>query len=217
MTRTEESPGEFVSRARMSSADARLPSAKTAFMISRSRRVSPPRSRDMCRILYATIVACQTGNTAGRARAASVGHRVEDDVDAEGIARTGELVEILSAVAFALEGVPEVGVVRHDHQKMPRAVHDASDVRLGAERPTLGGSATRAVPESDRRDLNFGLNVVQRVKDRMLEWQIEQRVFARGERLSQLVRPVLERIVAPKITRPEKSAPPEVRPQACGF
>src|SRR5580692_4845211 len=40
MTRTEESLGGLVRRARISSADARLPSAKTAFMISRSRRVS---------------------------------------------------------------------------------------------------------------------------------------------------------------------------------
>src|SRR5262245_46493267 len=150
-------------------------------------------------------------------RAALVRHRVEDDVDAEGIARTCELVEILSAIAFAFEGVAEVGVVRHDHQKMSRAVHDASDVRFGAERPTLGGGATRAVPESDRRDLNFFLNVVQRVKDRMLEREIEQRVFARRKRLSQLVRPVLERIVAPKIIRPEKSAPLEIRPQARGL
>src|SRR5215475_9741904 len=40
MTRTDESPGGSVSRARISSADARLPSEKTAFIISRSRRVS---------------------------------------------------------------------------------------------------------------------------------------------------------------------------------
>src|SRR5580658_3932700 len=40
MTRTAESPGGFVRRARISSADARLANAKTAFMISRSRRVS---------------------------------------------------------------------------------------------------------------------------------------------------------------------------------
>src|SRR5438552_13288049 len=40
MTRTAESPGGLVRRARISSAGARFPSAKTAFMISRSRRVS---------------------------------------------------------------------------------------------------------------------------------------------------------------------------------
>src|SRR5215510_6946707 len=40
MTRTDESPGGSVSRARISSGGARLPSEKTAFIISRSRRVS---------------------------------------------------------------------------------------------------------------------------------------------------------------------------------
>ena len=71
MTRTDESPGGLVRRERMSSADARFPSAKTAFMISRSRRVSRSwivldlaivsyRSIcDACRILHATGVACQ--------------------------------------------------------------------------------------------------------------------------------------------------------------
>src|SRR6186713_2542067 len=65
MTRTDESLGGLCRRARMSSADALLPSAKTAFMISRSRRVrcSALRERcDMCRILPATFVACQAKN-----------------------------------------------------------------------------------------------------------------------------------------------------------
>src|SRR5260221_6758251 len=57
MTRTEESLGGLVNRARISSAEARFPSAKTAFMISRSRRVRAARC-DMCRILDATVVAC---------------------------------------------------------------------------------------------------------------------------------------------------------------
>src|SRR5687767_1375762 len=63
MTRTDESLGGAVSFARMSSADARFSRAKTAFMISRSRRVRRSVGGfgicDSCRILDATHVACQ--------------------------------------------------------------------------------------------------------------------------------------------------------------
>src|SRR5215831_8843464 len=63
MTRTDESLGGLISRDRISSADARFPDAKIAFMISRSLRVK--RSAFCLRILtslidnsYATHVAC---------------------------------------------------------------------------------------------------------------------------------------------------------------
>src|SRR5262245_64950062 len=63
MTRTDESLGGAVNFARTSSADARLSRAKTAFMISRSRRVRRSVAGfgicDRCRILGATPVACQ--------------------------------------------------------------------------------------------------------------------------------------------------------------
>src|SRR5687768_15682153 len=69
MTLTEESPGGFGRRWRISSADARLPSSNRTFMISRSRRVRRVRC-DMCRILGATNVACQ-GEAVEYARAAT--------------------------------------------------------------------------------------------------------------------------------------------------
>src|SRR5579859_6498359 len=60
MTRTEESPGGLERRARISSAEARLPRENTAFMISRSRLVSGcVFFCDTCHSLHATIVACQ--------------------------------------------------------------------------------------------------------------------------------------------------------------
>src|SRR5687768_15363023 len=69
MTRTEESLGGAVNFARISSADARFPRAKTAFMISRSRRVRRSVGGfgicDSCRILDATDVACQPGRVCG--------------------------------------------------------------------------------------------------------------------------------------------------------
>src|SRR6185295_6121392 len=65
MTRTDESLGGAVNFARTSSADARFSRAKTAFMISRSRRVRRSVAGfgicDSCRILDATHVACQPG------------------------------------------------------------------------------------------------------------------------------------------------------------
>src|ERR1039457_3648017 len=68
MTRTDESPGGSERRVRISSAEARLPSEKTAFMISRSRRVSGGGvvlgivKCDTCLIIGATGVACQDLN-----------------------------------------------------------------------------------------------------------------------------------------------------------
>ncbi|SPF55489.1 hypothetical protein SBA4_7120014 [Candidatus Sulfopaludibacter sp. SbA4] len=59
MTRTDESLGGLVRRARISSAEARLPSAKRAFMISRSRRVRRSAMCDICHRIHATGVACQ--------------------------------------------------------------------------------------------------------------------------------------------------------------
>src|SRR5687767_286691 len=65
ITRTDESLGGDVSLERISSAEARLPRAKSAFMISRSRRVRRSPSLfaicDRCRILPATFVASQVG------------------------------------------------------------------------------------------------------------------------------------------------------------
>src|SRR5688572_45407 len=70
MTRTDESLGGAVNFARMSSAEARFSRAKTAFMISRSRRVRRSVAgfgiRDMCRILDATHVACQLRSQGAR-------------------------------------------------------------------------------------------------------------------------------------------------------
>src|SRR5262245_56012715 len=77
MTRTDESLGGSVRRARIASAEARLPSAKSAFMISRSRRVRAVRC-DMCRILDATIVACQAPPSAPVDRRAF--GTIDDDV-----------------------------------------------------------------------------------------------------------------------------------------
>src|SRR5207248_1089995 len=48
----------------------------------------------------------------------SVRHRVEQRVDAERVARAGEQIEVLAALALALERVAEVRVVRHDDQKV---------------------------------------------------------------------------------------------------
>src|SRR5689334_18082796 len=47
----------------------------------------------------------------------SMRHSVEHDVDADRVAVRRELVEVFLALAFALPGVGDVGVVRHDdHQ-----------------------------------------------------------------------------------------------------
>src|SRR5256885_15004490 len=58
----------------------------------------------------------------------SMGHSVEHDVDADGVAVRRELVEILLALAFALPRVRDVGVVRHHHHQPPLVVGDGAAV-----------------------------------------------------------------------------------------
>ncbi len=63
--------------------------------------------------------------------------RIEERIDAEGVAGAGKRFEVLVVVAFALEGVAEIRVVRHHDEQATGAIGDGADVRFGAGGPAL--------------------------------------------------------------------------------
>src|ERR1044072_9201257 len=64
----------------------------------------------------------------------SVGHRVEDRVDPDGITPRRELVEVAWVFTLALPGVGDIGVVRHQHHDVAACVEDGAEMGLGAGR-----------------------------------------------------------------------------------
>ena len=69
---------------------------------------------------------------------------------------------------------------------------------------------TRILPEADRRNLCHAFHVVEHVKDRMPQGNIDHRKLARGQRLSDLRLPDVPRVLAPEIIDPEKSTLDEI-------
>src|SRR5262249_29173825 len=96
----------------------------------------------------------------------SMRHRIQDDVDADRIPLARELVEVLPHVAFPLERVAEIGVVRHEHEHVAVGVERASRMRDGAVASALRSPVAKR-PEADRRNLRQLADVVEHVEDRM--------------------------------------------------
>src|SRR6476659_3326951 len=84
--------------------------------------------------------------------ALSVRQRVEEDVDTDGVAGGGELVEVPVIVAFTFERIAEIGVVRHEDEHVSLLIADGARVRHGAVGAALRRAAARALPEADRRN-----------------------------------------------------------------
>src|SRR5688572_29376949 len=89
----------------------------------------------------------QTGpNDAAFASLGLVTHRVEQDVQPDGVAIGRELEKILRVGGFTLPRVGDVGVVRHQHHDPAIAIGDGANVRLGAVCSQLGGAAAHSAP-----------------------------------------------------------------------
>src|SRR5262249_5369668 len=106
----------------------------------------------------------------------SVSQRVDQRVDAEGVARTREMIEVLAALAFALERVAEVGVVRHHHEDVAGAIGDRARVRLGAVAAALRRPPSTLIPVANRRNLRQLVDVVEHVEQLVIERDVEQRI-----------------------------------------
>src|SRR5688572_31713746 len=101
---------------------------------------------------------------------ASVRHRVEQDVDADGVAVGRELVEETRIVTFPFPGIGHVGVVRHHHHDSSVPVANHAEVRIDAVGAALGGvGAARGAPECDVRDLRDLRDRELRLEDRIVQ------------------------------------------------
>src|SRR5688572_20015628 len=89
-------------------------------------------------------------------------------------------------------------------------------MHLGAVRTALRGSAPGAVPEVDARNLRYAFEVEHGVKNRMIGLQVDYRVLARRQHLSNLRRPDVPCVRSPEVVHPEKATFQEVRSEADG-
>src|SRR5450432_3473192 len=81
-----------------------------------------------------------------RAGAGSMSQRVDHDVDADRVAVRREAVEVFLALALALPGVGDVGVVRHDDHQPTALVGDGAEVGVRAVGAALGDATAAAHP-----------------------------------------------------------------------
>ena len=80
-------------------------------------------------------------------------HRVEHDIDADGVPPGRELIEVPRILSLALPGVGDVGVVRHEHHHVTVAVQDCLVLGDRAVVAALGCVDVVAAPRLDARDL----------------------------------------------------------------
>src|SRR5262245_22263281 len=106
-------------------------------------------------------------------------HRVQKRVYPERVSQAGKSLEVGAVLPFALERVALVGVVCHQHQHMALAIENRTRVRAPAVGTALRGLAAGAQPEVDRRYLRDTLDLVEHMKERVLERQINHRKLAR--------------------------------------
>jgi len=143
----------------------------------------------------------------------SVGQRVDDDVDANGVAAGRKPVEVLFGGALALPGVGHVGVMRRQDHEVAARILNAAIVHFRAVVAAFGYRATAPIPEIDIGYLQELLHVEHRVHDRVGDWQIEDRKLARWQHRRDVVLPVGPGVTAPEVVNPEKPTLHEVIPQ----
>src|SRR5258705_1982330 len=122
---------------------------------------------------------------------------VEDRVDAEGVTARTDSDEVFGAVAFALPGIAEVGVVRHQHDQAAVLVVDAARLRHRAVRAALRRAAAGSQIEPDVRDLRDRRDLELRMEQRVIAWKIEDRKLVRRQRLAKLTDPVIPCVASP--------------------
>jgi hypothetical protein len=76
-------------------------------------------------------------------------HRVDIDIDPEGLAGRGETVEVLAVIAFPLPGVADIRVVGAENHDAPAIIQDRSRARFPAVGSTLRSLPAGTEPEID--------------------------------------------------------------------
>src|SRR5262245_43800930 len=124
-------------------------------------------------------------------------HRVDERVDAEGVAGDGELHEIARVVALPFERVAEVGVVGAEDHDALAGVDDRASVRYLAVEALRGRSA--GSPRTDRGDLRELLDGENGVEQEVRDRQVHERVRPGRQHFSELIFPNLPRALAPEV------------------
>ena len=107
--------------------------------------------------------------------------------------------------------------MRHQHHDAAVFVQDAADVRDRAVAASFRGVAARPAPRTDRWDLFDVMNLVEHVKQRVVERDVDDRIALGRQRLGDFARPDAERILAPEIVRPQEAALEHVVVKLPGF
>src|SRR5262249_32716447 len=134
----------------------------------------------------------------------SVTHRVQEGVDAERVANTREPLKVGAAVTFTLECVAEIGIVPAQHDHVATLIEDGASVWDRALRSALG-CATASRPEADRRNLWDAVHLIQHVKERVSEGNVDDRILGAWECLADLIGPIGPGTFAPKVIRPQEA------------
>ena len=134
------------------------------------------------------------------------------------IALDREGVEVLRVVGFALEGVAEVGVVRHEDHHVAVLVED----RAGVQASALSAPRSDVPPPMPRHSPIDGIWMTRLTSNCWwnIGWRerhVDDRVFRGRQRLADLARPHVPRPGAPEVVGPQEAALQQVLAQALGF
>src|SRR5262249_15458895 len=145
----------------------------------------------------------------------SVAQRVEQRVDAKGVADSGEPIEVRAVLTFALECIAVVGIVRDEHQHVTLVVQDCAGVRHLAVNAL--GSLASTKPDADRRYLGDAVHVVQRVEERVSPRQVDHWELVRRQRLPNFRLEDVPGVLTPEVIHPEEAALDQIIAQMRGI
>src|SRR5687767_16039220 len=118
----------------------------------------------------------------------SMCHRVQQHVDGDTVTVHRELPEVFRILALALPRVADVGVVGHeDHGTAPR-IRDGASVHGVAVSAALRSAAGEE--GTDTGNLRHALlQIEHHVEDRVVEWDVHERILVCREHYSNLAFP----------------------------
>src|SRR6266545_7273833 len=133
------------------------------------------------------------------AAVSSMGEGVKEGVDPERISLRPERHEIARVVAFALPRIADIRVVRDQDDDAAAAIGNRADMRLGAVGALLRRPAARAHVEADVRNLRDVAHFELCAENRMLWWDVEDRILVGRKGVSDLTHPVFPLVRAPEV------------------
>ena len=143
-------------------------------------------------------------------------HHVHHHVDRDGVAFGRETIEVLHVFAFALPGIRDVGVVRHQHHQPAFFVEDPRVLTTALSEPRSDVS-----PPFRRHWLIAGtcrmrFTLIDRLEHRVRHGDVDDGVIVARQHASDFALPYVPGARAPEVVAPHEAALPEVQAQAAG-